>query len=339
MKNYYYILGIPPNSSSEEIKKAYRKLSLKFHPDKNDGDKFFEERFKEIQEAFQTLSDSEQKRKYDISFNSFFNKESDFEKKLREEEFKRKADNLRRKEQEQAKYKTPDEKFQTFSQSSQKQSSVFEKPTVSSINTAKKWLSSLLGITILTIIIIVTNNNRRAPQNQYSNYDRVITKPTPTVSTDTVILVETMPFKVVEFDIYENCIGRDGSQNENYIDLNWDCFEHFIEIYKRNNDTSIYKIDVKYILPNGELLQVDKKKSDYSFSQELKLYQYYNASKVTLNNGTTRDVSSLNESTKHDNIFDLQKIKINKSNFLKGVYKMEIYCNDILVGNTIFVAR
>src|SRR3990172_7416181 len=99
MKNYYYILGIPPNSSSEEIKKAYRKLSLKLHPDKNDGDKFFEERFKEIQEAFQTLSDSEQKRKYDISFNSFFNKESDFEKKLREEEFKRKADNLRRKEQ------------------------------------------------------------------------------------------------------------------------------------------------------------------------------------------------------------------------------------------------
>ena len=62
MKDYYYILGIKPNASTDEIKKAYRKLSLKFHPDKNDGDKFFEERFKEINEAYENLIQENQPR-------------------------------------------------------------------------------------------------------------------------------------------------------------------------------------------------------------------------------------------------------------------------------------
>jgi DnaJ-class molecular chaperone len=65
MKDYYYILGIKQNSSQEEIKKAYRKLSIKFHPDKNDGDDFFTERFKEIQEAYETLIDNTKRNSYD----------------------------------------------------------------------------------------------------------------------------------------------------------------------------------------------------------------------------------------------------------------------------------
>ena len=56
MKDYHYILGVPRTASPEEIRKAYRKLSTKFHPDKNEGDKFFEERFKEINEAYEYLS-------------------------------------------------------------------------------------------------------------------------------------------------------------------------------------------------------------------------------------------------------------------------------------------
>jgi len=55
IKDYYYILGIARDASQDEIKKAYRKLSTKFHPDKNDGDKFFAERFKDINEAYETL--------------------------------------------------------------------------------------------------------------------------------------------------------------------------------------------------------------------------------------------------------------------------------------------
>lgn len=65
MRDYYYILGIKSDASIEEIKKAYRKLSLKFHPDKNDGDEFFTERFKEIQEAYETLIDATKRSKYD----------------------------------------------------------------------------------------------------------------------------------------------------------------------------------------------------------------------------------------------------------------------------------
>lgn len=70
MKDYYYILGVTPKASSDEIKKAYRKLSIKFHPDKNDGDSFFEERFKEIQEAYEILSNAARRTAYDHHFGN-----------------------------------------------------------------------------------------------------------------------------------------------------------------------------------------------------------------------------------------------------------------------------
>ncbi len=70
MKDYYYILGLTKTSSTEEVKKAYRKLSLKFHPDKNGGDEFFTERFKEIQEAYETLIDTAKRKVYDEKDNS-----------------------------------------------------------------------------------------------------------------------------------------------------------------------------------------------------------------------------------------------------------------------------
>jgi curved DNA-binding protein CbpA len=68
-KDYYYILGVARNASQDEIKKAYRKLSTKFHPDKNDGDKFFEERFKDINEAYETLVDDGKRKIYDARFS------------------------------------------------------------------------------------------------------------------------------------------------------------------------------------------------------------------------------------------------------------------------------
>ena len=73
MKNYYQIIGVDSNSNLPEIKKACRKLATKFHPDKNGGDKFFEERFKEIQEAYEVLSDPYKKGRYDTEYDNFFN--------------------------------------------------------------------------------------------------------------------------------------------------------------------------------------------------------------------------------------------------------------------------
>ncbi len=64
-KDYYKVLGVGKDSSQDEIKKAYRKLALKFHPDKNPDNKQAEEKFKEIAEAYEVLKDSEKRKKYD----------------------------------------------------------------------------------------------------------------------------------------------------------------------------------------------------------------------------------------------------------------------------------
>lgn len=65
IKDYYYFLGVHENATDDDIKKAYRKLSLKYHPDKNPDDDFFSNRFREIQEAYEMLSDTEKRRIYD----------------------------------------------------------------------------------------------------------------------------------------------------------------------------------------------------------------------------------------------------------------------------------
>ena len=64
-RDYYEVLGVDKNASAEEIKKAYRKMAIKYHPDKNPGDKEAEEKFKEAAEAYSVLSDADKKARYD----------------------------------------------------------------------------------------------------------------------------------------------------------------------------------------------------------------------------------------------------------------------------------
>ncbi len=83
MTDYYKMLGIEKSASLQEVKKAYRKLSLKFHPDKNDGDIFFENMFKQIQEAYEILGDIKKKEDYDRKLNNqknnYYGSHSNFE--------------------------------------------------------------------------------------------------------------------------------------------------------------------------------------------------------------------------------------------------------------------
>ncbi|MFQ3573122.1 MAG: molecular chaperone DnaJ [Thermodesulfovibrionales bacterium] len=76
VKDYYKILGVDKNASEEEIKKAFRKLARKYHPDLNPGNKSAEEKFKEINEAYAVLSDSKKRAEYDrgetTDFSEFF---------------------------------------------------------------------------------------------------------------------------------------------------------------------------------------------------------------------------------------------------------------------------
>ena len=64
-RDYYEVLGLSRNAADDEIKKAYRKAAIKFHPDKNPGDATAEEKFKEAAEAYEVLSNADKRARYD----------------------------------------------------------------------------------------------------------------------------------------------------------------------------------------------------------------------------------------------------------------------------------
>ncbi len=84
--DYYKILGLTKTASAAEIKKAYRKMAMKYHPDKTKGDKALEDKFKKISEAYAVLSDSKKKNQYD-TYGS-----ADFQQRFSQEDIFRNFD-------------------------------------------------------------------------------------------------------------------------------------------------------------------------------------------------------------------------------------------------------
>lgn len=101
MKNYYQTLNLLPNSSQTEIRKAFRILAVKYHPDKNQGDEYFSNKFIEIKEAYDTLIDDELRDEYDKKYKLFF------ESQPQEEKRKRRDEHIEKKQKE----KETEEKF------------------------------------------------------------------------------------------------------------------------------------------------------------------------------------------------------------------------------------
>ena len=77
-RDYYEVLGVSKNATADEIKKAYRKLAMQYHPDRNPGDKEAEEKFKEAAEAYEILSNDEKRAKYDRFGHEGFQGGQDF---------------------------------------------------------------------------------------------------------------------------------------------------------------------------------------------------------------------------------------------------------------------
>lgn len=138
------------NASTEEIKTAFRKLSKKFHPDVNAGDAFFADRFKEIQEAYDVLTDEDKRDDYDKRLFSFLNRGFDrefLEGLKRRQEEKRKAEELKRREEEMLR----EEQFRRETEEAWAQE---EQARVATERRRRRSKVLLWGVTILPVMIL-----------------------------------------------------------------------------------------------------------------------------------------------------------------------------------------
>jgi curved DNA-binding protein CbpA len=166
MKDYYYILGVTNDSSLNEIKSAFRKLSFKFHPDQNNGEAFFANQFKEILEAYEVLSDENKRRIYDEKLKQRIS--SNFT-----DDFKRKEEEFNKNYEEQIKKQTGKVKSEfVINQKVDR-----NQPTKTIVNQNFNYLFIVflgIGIVIGIFFIIFYLMNFNKPMNNYDNRDNTI---------------------------------------------------------------------------------------------------------------------------------------------------------------------
>lgn len=133
-KNYYQILGLNPSATKQEIKNAYRLYATKLHPDKQSGDQFFEERFKEIKEAYDILIDDKKRLNYDKQFNHSESSYKWTRNYQYEEELRKREEDIKRKESEQVKEDIEQQKEKRLRKEKNLKSTIFYKDSTIEIN-------------------------------------------------------------------------------------------------------------------------------------------------------------------------------------------------------------
>ena len=194
MIDHYKTLGLNPNSTTQEIKTAYRKLSKKFHPDVNQGDKFFEERFKEIQEAYENLCNED----YVNSFQAFRSEhKTDTQKNSSEN-----ASNPSR-------------------QSSNNSSTKSPKTDENSFSSYRMWGFIILGI--IAIFHIFRNYSTHHPGSERINSPEYVIEPTttvvnssPVVSSNPTITWNAINFNDVQFELPNNMTLNESLSSRNF---------------------------------------------------------------------------------------------------------------------------
>lgn len=163
MRDYYYILGIKDNATIADVKSAYRKLSLKFHPDKNGGEKFYEDRFKDIQEAYEVLSDASKRATYDFKFRQYkSNKVDDGQLREHEERLRRKFNEELRKREEEIRqaYQKRENKIREEFQETQTSSSSAKSSRNESIINYQPFIVLLIILGIAVSAFLITKRDK-----------------------------------------------------------------------------------------------------------------------------------------------------------------------------------
>lgn len=193
-KNHYRTLGIPSTASQDAIKIAYRKLSKKFHPDFNQGDIFFEEKFKEIQEAYEILSNDEKRKNYD-SKNRQKERSNNYSKNKQEEELKAKTDEFKKQKEH---FKKWEESLREKEENIKQKVSIHKKQKI-----AIAILTMCLIGAIFSLGFFVYNDKNKTSKNENKIFLAPVNNTKPSGSELLNILEGTWTGKGLQYDISE----------------------------------------------------------------------------------------------------------------------------------------
>ncbi|MCA4809601.1 DnaJ domain-containing protein [Empedobacter stercoris] len=274
MTNYYKILGVPDFATQDEIKKAFRKLSKKFHPDLNDGDEFFANKFRELKEAYDFLSDDNKRASLDSFLRGGSSDQStqnntyqeDIKREKAQEEFRRKQkaeeEELKRKKEEQKQKTEIKEKEFKINKEYEKINIHKNRNNTSLIN--KKLKIFLFLVVLFSLYLIINHlNNKKKEQIEIENKIRI---------EDSIEYVNSPPIYKLELHVDSLYDKRDKENVKPYYSLG-SSMQDVINIEGKPQNIRInedYNIDILYF-GSSPVYFIDDSVTGYINSNNLKI--------------------------------------------------------------------